>query len=472
MNKQSDSSRPTRHNTNTAKPTISSSKPATVAPAHKSRLTPRLVAAAVVSRVLDEGAFIAPALSSALDRAGFDGRDRALTTELAYGTLRWTTPLLQSLKRGMDKPNKEIDAKIKAHLLIGAYQLQHLGDRIPPHAAINEAVDAVKSVRAGLAGFANALLRRLGSAPHQTLSPKASFDEIAAAYGVPVRLARAVAARWPTFEQQQPVIASLCGRPPLSLYRLHDQYTPPPEAQAHPFLPDAFLLDGAGAVNQLDGFQEGAWIVADGGSILCALLVDAQKGDTVVDLCAAPGSKTMLLARTGAHVVAVDQHEGRATQISKNAARMRLTEQVRIHVSDALHINIPQHLDKPADAVLLDAPCSGLGTVRRKPEIKLRRTDNDIQENAQLQSQLLDHAATLVKVGGVLVYSVCSPIPEEGALQIKAFLQKNPHFVAEPVQKTLPFLPADATDSDGFLYLTPHPHQCDAFFAARLRRIS
>jgi 16S rRNA (cytosine967-C5)-methyltransferase len=184
-----------------------------------------------------------------------------------------------------------------------------------------------------------------------------------------------------------------------------------------------------------------------------------------VDLCAAPGGKTALLAHAGAHVIAVELSEKRATRIRENAARTKVQERVDVVVHDALTWS-----GAPADAVLLDAPCTGLGTTRRKPEIKLRRTPADVERDADLQAKLLAKALNLVKPGGVLVYSVCSPLPEEGRVQVERALAAHPKWgELEDVRLTLPWLPADAVDG-GCVRLRPHAHDTDAFFCARLRR--
>jgi 16S rRNA (cytosine967-C5)-methyltransferase len=226
-----------------------------------------------------------------------------------------------------------------------------------------------------------------------------------------------------------------------------------------------------GAVSDVEGFAEGAFLVMDPGSAVCALLVGAKPGQRVLDLCAAPGGKTVLLARDVStakphgHVVAVEEDERRAARIHENVARMKLEGRAAVLVADARTANVA-----PADAVLLDAPCTGLGTTRRKPEIKLRRTPKDLVENAKIQRELLDRALSLTKPGGVLVYSVCSPMPEEGRAHIDGLVSSKNDVVLEDARATLPWLPANAVDDRGCVRLLPHRHDADAFFAARLRR--
>lgn len=425
----------------------------------------RGVAAAVVARVLDDGAFTQQALSSALDSSALDTRDKALCTELVYGTLRWAKSLEASLLRAADKPQRGLDARMRPHLLIGAYQLQHLSERVPAHAAVSEAVEAVRAVRPGLTGLANALLRRLGSPPHTTLPPTASVGELADALGLPRALAEAVAEGLSADETRAALLA-LNARPTTWAMAFRD---PPAGAKRHPFVPGAFALEG-GAIADDPAFAGGGFLVMDPGSAVCALLLDAQPGSRVLDLCAAPGGKSALLARAvgqEGRVLAVETSAKRATRIGDNARRLHLENRVEVLVQDVRTLERAR-LAGLIDAVLLDAPCSGLGTTRRKPEIKLRRTDDDVHKNAEAQRALLTHAASLVRPGGALVYSVCSPLPSEGREVVARVLAAVPGLRQVDARSTLPWLPADAVDEQGAVRLLPHRHDCDAFYAARL----
>ncbi len=436
---------------------------------------PREVAAAALGRVLDDKAWAQPTLSSGLDASAMSERDKGLATELFYGALRFAGPLEKSLLRAASKPGKGLDTRIRPHLLIAAYQLQHLSDRIPAHAAVSAGVAAVKRVRPGLDGFANALLRHLGSPLHALLKPTASLVEIAEAWGVPMHLARAVTASQPV-EQYPAIISGLCARP--TTWALFPGGAPQTteELTAHAFVPRTYALAG-GRVTAQPGFVDGAFLVMDPGSALCALAVAPTPGSMVLDLCAAPGGKSMVLADAvgkDGRVIAVEKSARRAERIADNARRLGYLTEVVTVIGDANKLDrslSEQGLQLDAyDAVLLDAPCSGLGTTRRKPEVKVTKTEADVAENLPLQKQLLESAAKRVRAGGVLVYSVCSPMPEEGPDQIAAFLVDNTDFEREHLQTILPFLPADALDAFGQIRLLPHLHDADAFFISRLRR--
>lgn len=438
----------------------------------------RGAAAEVVRRVLDEGAWVGPALDAVLAESGLDERDRALCTELARGTLRWVQPLEESLRRAQDKP-KKLDSRVRPHLLVAAYQLQHLEERIPARAAVNEAVREVKRVRAPLAGFANAVLRNLGSALHAQLRPSSPLDEMARAFGIPLELAEAVT-QGVAPEERVRALAALKDRPPLSLFARRPEELAVRLAEAglaverHPFVPQVLLLEGAGDVRRLPGFAEGELLVMDAGSALVAGLAGVRAGEQVLDLCAAPGSKSAVLqlaAGEGGRVVAVEQHESRARKIKENADRLGLD--LDLVVADARERAPLEDKAPPGgfDAVLVDAPCSAWGTTRRRPEVVLReRSPEERRALLETQAALLAAGARWVRPGGRLVYAVCTPLPEEGAGQVAVFLEGHPTFERASARDAVPSLPDSALDDDGAVRLATFRHQADGFYAAVLRR--
>lgn len=446
----------------------------------------REVAAEVVDAVLRRGAFAGPALDVALKASSLEDRDRAFCTELALGTLRWAGPLEASLLRGADKPGRGLDKRLRPHLLVAAYQLQHLDDRIPSHAAVSEAMKIVARIRPGLRGFSNALLRKLGSPLHALLGPDATLEETARAYGISTAVAEATTAGLPP-EETRYAIAALNERPPVSLAVLDEENAgviadinaQQPDAERHfsphAFVEGVFMAHGAGAPERLVGFSEGQFVVQDPGSRLVAQLATPSRGAQVVDLCAAPGTKTVGLAMAAGirgAVVAVDVDERRLKRVSEAAERVAkrgariipLCADARAFASDAEN-------REAFDVVLVDAPCSALGTTRRHPEVSLRRTDADVVANATLQWELLEAALALVAPGGTLVYAVCSPLPEEGRAHLERFVgEDRADWAVTPAGSVLPMLPADAVDALGALRLRPHKHHADAFYAFRLDR--
>ncbi len=391
---------------------------------------PRKVAAQVIEQVFKNKSFSKQALSHALDTSKLSERDKGFCTELVYGTLRWLPVLEASLLRAMDRPNPKLAPDLKAHLLIAAYQLQHLGESIPDYAAVSSAVNLIKRKRPGMAGFANAILRRLGSAPHLTLGQTSDLNQISMATGLPVFLLEAL-------PQEELIEAALAMNS-----RPQTWHWNPAGSSEHPFVPTAVL-------NILPHVQDPASQVA-------GLLVNPKPGQYVIDACAAPGSKSRILK----HAVGPS---GRVLAIDQNAQRLKLVDSnIETRVGDFRVLEL-----QPADAILLDAPCSGFGTLRRHPEIKFWRTQENIRELVTLQAELLDAAARNLKPGGILVYSVCSPLPEEGPAQIAAFLRRHPEFELQDPSKTLPWLP-EHTITNHEIHLWPHRDQADAFFAVRL----
>jgi 16S rRNA (cytosine967-C5)-methyltransferase len=389
---------------------------------------------------------------------------------------------MESLRRASNKPNKKLDQKILPHLLVGAYQVQHLEERVPARAAVHAAVAEVKRVRPGLSGLANALLRNLGSPLHALLPANgASLEDLALAHSIPLPLCRALLADVDESRWAEALMAHN-QRPPLGLCALGTASEKEAfvdalraaglEPQPHAFVQDAWLLQGGGAVTGLPGYDDGRFLVADPASQLVARLLPLRDTAKVVDLCAAPGSKSMILAHRlgeGADLTSVEIHEKKALRIGENARRLGL--KTRVEVADAREwAKLPER-QGAFDAVLLDAPCSGLGTLRRRPEIRDRRDVTQLKENTGLQDGLLEAAAGLLKPGGHLVYAVCSPMPEEGALRVEAFLSRHSGFSRLDPRKAQPSgmrLPADAVDAQGNLRLVPHLHACDAFFASLL----
>jgi len=438
----------------------------------------RGIAAEVVRRALDEGAYAGAVLDGLLQSTPLSDEDRAFATELSYGTLRWALALDDSVRNALDKPQKKLDARLRAHLLVAAYQLQHLDARVPSHAAVNEAVALVKRDRPGLAGLANAVLRHLGSAPHLQLKEGASLDALARATGTPLPLARAIVRDLPTSAYSEAILA-LHARPPLGLRvrggrerkaAFLDALTARGiAARPHAFVADVVLVDGAGAVPRLPGFDEGELLVVDPGSALVADLVGVGRGDRVLDLCAAPGTKTMLLADRVAptgDVTAVEVSATRAERIVENTRRLGLP--AKVVVGDGRDRALLG--DAQFDAVLVDAPCSGLGTTRRRPEVAWRAHDASKEPLVDVQRALLAAGAERVRPGGALVYAVCSPIESEGIEVARAFVAEHADFVVDDVTHVLRDLPESARGPDGTLRTRPHAHDADAFFAARFTR--
>lgn len=447
----------------------------------KRALSARELAAKVLTRVMEENAWVAPALDAELVRHGarMSGADRALTTELVYGTLRWWVPLERSLLRGAKKPGRGLDTLIRPHLLVAAYQLQLLQPRVPAHAAVHEAVSIIRRIRPGLAGFSNALLRKLSAAPLDFLNGDESVAAYGEALGLPSVLVQAVERSAGTDGSGRAALRAFLDRPALGIRWLGPLSEEPAFRAAmadlgrsfrpHAFVPQAYMIEGGGHVRDLPGFARGLIQVQDPGSQLIALLAAARPGARALDLAAAPGGKSMVLSRSigasgGVRAIEVDPR--RAERLQQNVKRMGFSN-IDVRVEDG---RVVPEGEAPYDVVLLDAPCSGLGTLRRRPDIKLRRTEADVAARVILQRELLASAAQRVRPGGTLVYAVCSPVPAEGSDVVASFLSTRTDFSRRRADEVLPYLPSTAMDANGDLLLQTHLHACDAFYACHLTR--
>lgn len=352
------------------------------------------------------------------------GRDAALAAEIVYGTLR-TLPLLDARLETRMKRGGRVDALTRAALRVGLYQLQHLS-RVPPHAAVNASVNAVRELRGQrVAGFVNAVLRGLArdrpadpEPPQRVSLPEWLEQSLAASLG-PERAASLTRARAlpPPLDLRVSAgrsVDELLGRLTEALRR--DETTDAPDVERLAVSERALRVQRAGDPRQLPGFEEGDFVVQEIGSQLIAALVDAQPGERVADACAGRGGKTLQLAeavgREG-HVSALELHEARLEQIPAALARVGCDTDVEL-VCANLEVGCAG-LEGRFDRVLIDAPCTGVGTFHRRPELLLRLTPEDPARMGALQRKLLANAAKLVRPGGLLHYAVCSPLAEEGA---------------------------------------------------------
>ena len=446
----------------------------------------RLVAARLLLDVEARRATLAGALDRAYPSSG-DPRDIGLLVELTAGTLRWQNELDALIARASRRPVAEIDAPARAVLRLGAYQLRHL-DRVPAHAVVHEAVESVRALGAPrAAGFVNAVLRTLargegGDALPRPPPPTASAaDQVAhltttlshPAWLVERWIARYgfdAAARWCEFNNAPPTLTI---RPRTGhaiddiAARLTAEGIP---ADRSPYVVDALRLP-PGALGRLPDDLRADVRVQDEGSQIVARLVGSRPGERVLDACAAPGGKTIMLAEdmtrpapsADSMLVASDW---RPRRVELLAAVLRSAG----HAVPVVALDAARALPFGAifDRVLLDAPCSGLGTLRRDPDLKWTRTAGDLPELARIERAMLTCAAEAVRPGGRLIYATCSSEPEENLDVVRAFLDDDSRFGLEPVTG----LDRELVTADGCLTTTPPAHGLDAFFAAVLVRHS
>ena len=391
-------------------------------------LDPRLAAARALASVLAGKASLGSALPPL--QAKVSARDRGLVQELAFGTARWY-PRLKALTAGLlQKPLKASDRDIEALLLVGLYQL--LYTRIPAHAAIGETVGAAASLKKPWAkGLLNAILRRVQREGSALL---AELDiEPAVRFAHPEWLLKALYKAWPA--QWEAIAAGNNSHPPLTLRasrrhgsredRLAELAAAGIEAAATPFSPDGIQLASACDVTTLPGFAEGRLSVQDEAAQLAADLLETAPNQRVLDACCAPGGKTchLLEVQPTLEMTAIDLEPERLVRVQQNLDRLQL--QARLVAGDARDTKAWWD-GKPFQRILLDAPCSATGVIRRHPDIKLTRQSDDIAALARLQGEMLDALWPTLEVGGVLLYATCSSLPTENTEVIAAFLARTP----------------------------------------------
>jgi 16S rRNA (cytosine967-C5)-methyltransferase len=440
---------------------------------------PRSVAQRVLERVLLEGAYSHIALDAALDQSDLSGKDRGLATELVYGTLTWQRALDNILDDVVDGGIRRLDEPVLIALRVGAYQLVFL-DRIPEHAAVDETVRVVKRGDFGrAAGLVNAVMRQVAERADDATWWR--DDERQS------RPAQYLADRWslPTWmanrliqmhglERAEVVAEAYCQRPDIFLrLPVGSDVDPPDGATAVDGVPGAYRaeeLDGAVRA----GLEDGRWYVQDLGSQLVGWFGCPEAGARVLDACAGLGGKTMHLADMvgpDGRVDALDPVETKIEMLKAAAERVDATNIIQARIGE-LQAFDPED---GYDLVLVDAPCTALGVMRRHPETRWTRKEHHISRLATKQRDLLDAAAELVRPGGVLEYSVCTFTVEEGPKQVRQFLERHAEFEVADLPQREPCTSvgwADYLDETGSLVLDPAAHGTDGFFAARLRRRS
>ncbi|MBQ0821559.1 methyltransferase domain-containing protein [Microvirga sp. HBU67558] len=380
-------------------------------------LGPRRLAWQAVTETLKRRVPLDDVMEELLRADKLSPRDEALARAIAIVTFRRLGTLGHALRERLNKPPK--DERLMHLLAVGAAQILFLD--VPDHAAVDSAVEIAQSDpklhHAG--GFINAVLRRVAREREQILAqddpwldtPTWLEERWIAQYGEPLATRIAQAHR-----SLASVDLTVKGDPQAWAERLGGVLLPT----------GSIRLKERTAIRDLPGFEAGEWWVQDAAAALPARLLQAKAGERVADLCAAPGGKTAQLAAAGAEVLAVDRSAKRLQRLEENLARLHLTVDTRAIDAEKLTAG-------PFDAILLDAPCSATGTIRRHPDVAWTKSEEDIRKLAGLQSRLLDKAAALLKPGGRLVYCTCSLEAEEGERQAEGFLARHPDFARNPV---------------------------------------
>jgi len=448
---------------------------------------PRMIAIRVVERVQRAGAYADLALHHALVESHLPAADRGLATELVYGTLRWRGRLDYLIHQALDRDPAKLEPLVASALRVGAYQL-FFSDRIPASAAVDEAVRCARAMGLERAtGLINAVLRRLAREGAEIPLPELASDplgHLVHACSLPAWLAERwlaelgpeeAAALATALNAPAPVTAR-ANRTKISRAELLEELRARfPDVVACRFAPDGIVLGGRGDPGQDPAFLGGRMSLQDEASQLVVELLDPQPGDRILDTCAAPGTKTAAIAeRLGGegpggrgHVLALDRHPRRLKLVARGVRRLQIGGVATLERDATKSLEDLLEHGGPFDRILVDAPCSGLGSLRRNPDARWRIQPRELAELAVVQRAILESAAAVLRPGGSLVYSTCTLTREENDEVVRGFLATRSRWRIASREEA-PASLRQLVDEGGALRIWPHRHDMDGFFAVRL----
>jgi 16S rRNA (cytosine967-C5)-methyltransferase len=441
----------------------------------------RKLALQVLCRVETSGTFADRLITTLAVAQGLAPQARAFVRELSYGVLRWRNRLDWMLQQCSDRCLASLTPAVRNLLRLGAYQLCFM-DHLPPYAAVSETVQLAKQVgHAGVVAYVNAVLRSL-ERQRGLISPPEAHTDLLAYLTVTESHPRWLVERWLARYGPQQTTA-MCRadnmRPPLvvrvNLRRatrerlLNSLVADGCDAEPCQYAPDGVCITSHAALDQLQSYRDGWFTVQDEAAILCGYRLTPQSGERVLDACAAPGGKAThaaeLMADRG-EILCLDHSQQRLTLVMENARRLGL-QCLRGVVGRAETVEFKRAFDR----VLVDAPCSGLGVLRRHPDAKWRKGPELIGMMARQQASILAHLSQFVKPAGLLLYITCSTEAEENQHIVEAFLAHHPNYELDAVTTDLPDAARVFARQEGWLQTWPGPEGLDGFFGARLRRI-
>ncbi|MBD2681677.1 MULTISPECIES: 16S rRNA (cytosine(967)-C(5))-methyltransferase [Nostoc] len=474
----------------------------------------------IALRDVHKGAYVDVALDRVLQKVSLADSDRRLVTELVYGSVRRQRTLDTLIDQLAQKKSHQQPKDLRTILHLGLYQLRYQ-ERIPPSAAVNTTVQLAKENGfSGLTGFVNGLLRQylrkggedagtrgrgdtekentdtqghhrdtensFPASPRHPLSasssslqlPENPVERLGILHSFPDWIIQVWLEQLGLVETEQ--LCEWMNQSPTIDLRINPLHTSMEEVEAAlqsvgvlvrrvRHLPQALrLISSPGSIQKLPGFQEGWWTVQDSSAQLVSHLLDPQPGEVVIDACAAPGGKTTHIAelmQDKGQIWACDRTSSRLRKLQENSQRLNL-KSIQICTGDSRNFNQFHNI---ADRVLLDAPCSGLGTMHRHADARWRQTPESVRELSLLQKELLSHTSTFVKPGGVLVYATCTLHPAENEEVISAFLAESPDWQIQS-PSSFEFSDFARTTSEGWFKVWPHREDMDGFFMVRLRK--
>lgn len=423
-------------------------------------LISRQIACDLLNQILGQKKPMDQVFSNYKGFKGLEGRDINFVRMLVTTCLRRKGQLDKIIEYCQDKSKPLSPKNIYTVLYIGLCQILFMD--VPDHAAVDTTVDLAETQNLQRQkGFINAVLRRVIRE-----KDKIDFDE---SVNIPEWLMKVWEKDYGADAAKKIAVASLSGAPTDITVRNHEAIPQWAERLEGVLLPTESIRLSAGGVTELTGFKEGAWWVQDASAALPVKLLGDLNGKTAIDLCAAPGGKTMQLAAAGAQVIAVDRSEKRLERLGENLKRVGLEKSVSVKVADGS----TWQPDEKVDVVLLDVPCSATGTIRRHPDLMHLKTEKDIEGLKDIQRRLMMNAANMVKPDGVLLYCTCSLQKAEGEEQVAWFLEQNKGFKRMPVALEEVGGMAELVNADGALRIFPYSLAeqggMDGFFVVRLK---
>jgi 16S rRNA (cytosine967-C5)-methyltransferase len=437
----------------------------------------RGLAIKILNRIDRTDAYLEKLLDIEIKNSNFSGLDKALLFEIVHGVIRWLGRIDWILNGFYKGQFSKCIPNVKNAMRVALYQILFL-DKVPDYAAVNEAVDFVKKLQGQKsADLTNAVLRNIIRSKDTIRYPEPADDIVAyfsAFHSHPAWLVKRWIGRFGKEETEKLLIAN--NNKPLLTLRINKLVTNSEELKSlldsvglkysdSKYLLEFIHMASLSNITDWDYFHKGYFSVQDESTGFPIKLLDAKRGMRVLDLCAAPGGKTAFIAEvmqnTG-EIIAIDRFESRLKILINNLTRLKV-KNVKTVAIDANEFEDPVGFDR----ILVDAPCSGLGTLTKKPDIKWKRNLGDIRKIVNIQYDLLKKGASLLKVGGIIVYSTCTIEPEENDEVVKQFLSENPGFSLVDVSEVVP---KELINENGFIQILPHVHGLDGSFAAKLMR--